>query len=292
MNKFECDKCGKKLANKNSYNNHVNRKTSCIKIDKFVCKVCGKYFTRKYNLNRHEKNCIKKTNAVKFLCSSCDRFFVRKYNLDRHINTVHQCISNNNDVIFKEINFLKDQMKIKDIEINELKKFRDLANEYNISNNSNNTNNINNKTVNQNNIIVNPFGKEDLSYISDEIYKKIINKGFQSVPTLVNLIHFNEKRPQNHNIYISNIRSNHILLYDGISWAIHDQKTIINNLYEDNLNILELKFEQLDNIDRKAKIKFERFLNKKDDNEEVNIIKNDLKMNLYNRRKYIMDSQN
>jgi len=57
------------------------------------------------------------------------------------------------------------------------------------------------------------FGKEDLSHITDDTYKKIINKGFKSVPALVDAIHFNKDKPENHNIYISNIRDDYILVF-------------------------------------------------------------------------------
>jgi hypothetical protein len=54
-----------------------------------------------------------------------------------------------------------------------------------------------------------------MSYIVDEVYKKILNKGFKSVPTFVQYLHFNKDKPQNHNGYISNIQTNYAIIYDS-----------------------------------------------------------------------------
>jgi hypothetical protein len=54
-------------------------------------------------------------------------------------------------------------------------------------------------------------------YSKEGNYKRILNKGFKSIQEYVNCIHFNSKKPENHNVYISNLRDNYILVYDGRS---------------------------------------------------------------------------
>ena len=60
--------------------------------------------------------------------------------------------------------------------------------------------NIQNQNI-QNNISGNvklvKFGDEDLSCIKDDVYKKILNSGFKSVPNLIEHVHFNTLNPDN-----------------------------------------------------------------------------------------------
>jgi len=93
-----------------------------------------------------------------------------------------------------------------------------------IQNNTNCNNNNNNKIQNiHNDIKIIAYGKEDLSHILDKDYKTILNKGFKSVPALMESIHFNLNKPENHNIYISNMRDNHVLIYDGNEWQLRER---------------------------------------------------------------------
>ena len=81
----------------------------------------------------------------------------------------------------------------------------------NIINNTNtknsNNNILNNTQINNNNINIVAFGKEKLDeLVSDALCKKILFKGFEAVPQLIEYIHFNEKRPEYHNCYIPNLK--------------------------------------------------------------------------------------
>ena len=140
--------------------------------------------------------------------------------------------------------------------------------------------------INNNNIKLLAFGKEDMTHIVDEVYKKILNKGFKSVPTLVEHVHFNKNKPENHNIYISNIRTNYVLIYDGEDWKLKERDDILQQLMEDKTEILTGKFDELlTHLDEASIKKFQRFLDNQDENGVITGIKNDLKLMLYNNRK-------
>jgi len=161
--------------------------------------------------------------------------------------------------------------------------------------NKQNNNNINtkiDKQLNQNNILMNnnikllAFGKEDMSHLADEVCKKILNKGFKSVPTLVEFVHFNKNKPENHNVYISNIQTNYALVFDGNDWKLKERDNILQQLIDDKTAILSDKFdEMLVNLDGPTIKKFQRFLDQKDENAVINGIKNDLKLLLYNNKR-------
>ncbi len=83
----------------------------------------------------------------------------------------------------------------------------------NIQNNNTNNGTINNNTTN--NITINNFGQENLSYLKDELIKKILERLTKhdddsmknAIPTLAQFIHFNPYHKENNNIEINSIKS-------------------------------------------------------------------------------------
>ena len=83
---------------------------------------------------------------------------------------------------------------------------------------------INNQQNNYINIV--PFGKEDLTKLTDNECKIILKKCFNSVPALVEKLHFDKDHTENHNIYISNMRDDFVLVYDGKIWKLKNRTEI------------------------------------------------------------------
>ena len=48
------------------------------------------------------------------------------------------------------------------------------------------------------------------------------------IPSLIKKIHFNPRKPENHNIYISNIKNKYIMVYDGDKWNLSNQNETID----------------------------------------------------------------
>jgi len=137
-----------------------------------------------------------------------------------------------------------------------------------------------------------PFGNEDLSYISERDYIKILGSGFMSVPKLVENVHFDENRPENHNIYISNIRDNCIMIYDGKQWKLQDRCTIMNQLMDDKVTYLIDKFEQLgEKLSTNTIKKFQKFIDSYEDTEITDFVKKELKFILYNNKSIIENTK-
>ena len=91
----------------------------------------------------------------------------------------------------------------------------------------NNNHNIINNNIN---ITINPFGKEDMSHITDANYKKYMLDIFPGFVNFITKIYYDEQMPSNHNVCIKNIKSNHGYFYDGEKWNIIDRDDLINNL--------------------------------------------------------------
>lgn len=160
----------------------------------------------------------------------------------------------------KEINMLKKQIeKIK----NNTTSIGDNSN----NNNSNNVNIINNITIIE-------FGKENLDEISDDVIKYCISRGFNSIPKLVEYVHFNKNNPKHHNVYIPNMRNDFALTFTKENkWDLSNQSEVIDELFDDKSEHLLLKFEEFyDVLDEATKRKFEKYLDKNEDDYEINKI--------------------
>jgi len=142
--------------------------------------------------------------------------------------------------------------------------------------------------INSNNTVnIVAFGEEDLYKINDKICQFMLRKGFQSVPRLIEYVHFNMNRPENHNVYIPNMQNNYAMTFDGFDWNLSNRKFVIDQLYEDKRIFLEEKYDQFYSIlDAIAQRRFKRYL---DSDEVVNTdLKEQIKLLLYNKRKVPM----
>jgi hypothetical protein len=230
-----------------------------------------------------------------YVCPNCSQKFSRSDSLNRHLNSrckVKKENENKDEILNLLLIEMNEQRKI----IESLK--QELHNNIN-SNNKNCNNTITNTTTNNtqnitnNNIIV-AFGKEKLAdIVNDNICKKILFRGFEAVPQLIEYVHFNEKKPEYHNCYISNMQNKYAIVYDGNNWKLEDAIEVINALRDDSRVFLENKFDEFyDSLDEETKKKFGRFLSEADTNIVINRYKNDLRLLLYNKRGIVINTRN
>ena len=143
-----------------------------------------------------------------------------------------------------------------------------------------------------NNIQLIAFGKEDLLQISDNVCKLILNKGFMSVPRLIQHVHFNKNMPNNHNVYIPNMRSKYAMAFNGNKWNLSNQSEIIAQLFDDKNIFLEDKYEELKNVlSAVTKKKFTRYTNNYFKQEVINNILDEIKLILYNNKNIPLDTR-
>ena len=297
MPNYKCARCLKEFGQKCHYEKHVNKKFPCQEVaqkstilaqkctfseeSELVCKYCGKEFSRIFTLNRHiDGYCkVKKANDAKM----------------EEMMTVLIELKESNKKILEENKQNKEKIAKLEEETDKYKKI--------INNTQNNigTQNIQNNTIN---VKINAYGNEDSSKITVNDYKKILGRGMNSfnrsigtiknsVPAFVEKLHFNENIPENHNVYISNLRDEYVLMYDGKIWRLKDRDDALQQLYEDKSDILETKFEELlGKLDELTIKMFNRFLKIKDtDDEKIKIIKKELKKTLYDNRKIVMTTR-
>ena len=219
-------------------------------------------------------------------CKYCDKVFNRVDNLTRHYGTCKDKKKTDeaNENMLELVNLLneqklefKNELEKKNNQINELIKKAGI-------NNSTITQNI------QNNIKLLAYDKTDLSDLTEKDFIRCFNHNNMCVPHLVKRIHFNPKKPENHNVFISNLKSGHIMIYDGIQWNTYVRDEVVNDIFDDKHDILEQKIEEWINIGKDYPIiyhKFKRYLEKINNDIVIKKVKDELKLTLYNNRNIV-----
>ena len=260
----------------------------------YKCSSCNESFGTKYTLNRHIVNrcTIKKSTSEKTMntCKYCNRAFSNKYILKRHINyrcKVIKSIYRNKEELYQKLLSKMKTMEEQNKKLtNKLIVITNMDNSININNNKNSNNTINNI-----NLVV--FGNEDMESIGIDQIKKILNKGFMSVPQLTSEIHFNKNLPQFHNVYISNNRDKYAMVFNGSNWNLQEKQPIIDQLIEDKQDFLLEKYEELkDELPESTIRKFDRYIEQHMDNEVIEQNKKNIQLILYNCRDIPLKTKN
>jgi len=247
MPEYRCNKCNKIFTQKSNYLTHINKKKDCLKKKIFSCDICNKHFYHKSSVSRHKKKCKK----------------IYLENTNNSENTINNTTTNTiNNTTNNTIN-----------------------NTTNITLNNINLNNNNGSINSLNNIFVLPYNGKDKIQLSDESYLKILNSGFKCIPKLIEASHFNKKSSEYHNIYIPNIKEKYVLIYTGIEWEIRNSDEILDEIVNYKIEELEEKFDEImEQLPIKVRTKFTKFLNKKEEDDMINTIKENLRILLYNKR--------
>ena len=197
--------------------------------------------------------------------------FIEKKKIDEANENMEELVKLLNEQIEKKDKQLEEQS----IQINELIKKAGI----NIG-----TQNIQNI---QQNIKILAYDNTDLSHLKNSDYLKCLKRSNFCIPHLIEKIHFNPEKPENHNIYISNLKNNYVMIYNGEKWMINDRDESIQNLIDDKESIIEQKLEEwIENGKNYPDImkKFNRYLEKKENDTVLNKIKNEIKLMLFNNR--------
>jgi hypothetical protein len=237
-----------------------------------------------------------------YACSYCKMEFSTSSNMTRHITNICKVLKSQDNekeeiyqTLLKEIKEMHELIKKQGNELELLKSNKnkntsdttDTTNSNNNTSTSNSNNTLNNNSNNKivNNLVINAFGQEDLSHLTNKDYKELFYSSSKSVPNLISKIHFNRKKPSNSNVYISNLKDSYVMVYDGENWNMLLKNDIIDELFDSKIIHLEGKYEeQLSKLDKTVKKRFDRFLFNIEHSSIEHDIKKEVKLLLYNSR--------
>lgn len=239
-----------------------------------VCEVCGKEFNKKSSYNDHlnrKTPCKSPNDSQKSLANNETKF-------DLLIKTIEE-LRKDNDSLKQSQNEMKKEIA----QLKELKKSINNTNNGKIVSHNDNSKNL--YIVN-----VNAFGKENTNFIECKKAKEIIGKGYSSIPEYIKTLHFDELRPENHNVYLPNWRDkNRVLVFDGKSWNLKDKDDVIDDLKTKGIDFIQKYYSELnknDKHDAQLLKKADRFLTSFNDEEKekMDILNEDILLVLYNNR--------
>jgi hypothetical protein len=327
MVNYQCYRCGYSTNHKTKIRLHINRKNTCepklnnLNLD--VCKdkilqglSCDSYMVCLKNAGKNTKitlNNTKNTKNNEFNCKYCEKIYSRTDSLNRHLkickekkkdDEVKQSMSELVKLLNKKLEEKDKQLEKQNIKFDkelekrdkELEK-RDKELEKQLSIKDKHIEElikkagINNNTINvQNNIKLLSYSDTDRSHLTDNDILKCLKHSNFCIPHLIEKIHFDINKPENHNLYISNLKNKYVMMYDGNKWECKDRDEQINNLIDDNEGIIEYKLEEwIENGVKYPEMmrKFNRYIEKKDNDKVINKIKDEIKLLLYNNRNIV-----
>ena len=196
---------------------NLNLKELSSKKTLFVCNLCSKTFTRYDNLNRHKsKFCKRKTS-----------------NNDEYKSLFNEYRA--------ELEKQKEESKKSLIEANIT--IKNLCNHIDKL-----VERVGTTNITQNNIVLNSYGNEDLSHISNEYKSALLRIPFGMIPKMIEKVHFNSDKPENNNILMSNKKDRYLKVYQMDKWVYTDKKSIIKKLIDDNFHILDSHYNELNGV--------------------------------------------
>ena len=281
MPEYTCEKCNFSTNLRGDYNRHLKTKKHEKNTQKTPKNTI--FVTPKTPL-------ISKKNMTGFQCKYCNKLYKFRQGLNRHIK--YTC-KKNKDEDLKELARLlneKDkQLKDRDNLINELielqnSQYSKLTKQIGKLTNKLQIKNVVHGNVTNYNIQLLNYNQTDYSHLTDHDYVNCIKDCNSCVKSLIQKVHFNEKKPENKNIYISNIKGDYAMIFTGHKWQIVNKQTQIDDLYDYNEVILENWYEEYKDKYPKIIESFQKYLKNKDEDDVINKVKDDILVLLYNNR--------
>ena len=180
----------------------------------------------------------KKIN-ITYNCSFCNKSFSSKAIMRRH--ELHRCKNNLDNQQYKsDVQMLqknKEHEKEKKQLYKQIEKLLEKVGDT-----------YNNNTFNTtNNIVLNNYGNEDISHITNHILTKLLETPIKMIGELTKMIHFNDNKPENMNIYIPNKKDKYIKVFKNGEWILEDKNERIPDIVDRNFNILDSHYDEIEN---------------------------------------------
>ena len=141
----------------------------------------------------------------------------------------------------------------------------------------------------QNNIILNNYGNEDLSHITDKLKTDLLGIPYGAIPKMIEAIHFNDDKPENKNIVLPNKKENLVKVFEGDKWIYKNKNDTITDLVDSKYTIMDEHYEDMDSkhdVGSNIKTTFTKFkkIYEEGDEEMVANLKKQCELVLLNNR--------
>ena len=291
MKKYNCLSCGFHSNLKGDYLRHLQTKKHKKSPQSHHLVTPKSPFS--HHLVTPKSPFLHEKTSQQFTCKYCNKVFKYKQGMYRHIK--YTC-KKNKDEDFQELarllNEKEKQMTVKETKMNTMenelikmqKQIDKLTNKLQIHN-------LNQGVINNTNNVVNiqllNHPDTDYSHLTHTDYITCIHDCNHCIKSLIEKVHFNKNKPENMNIYLSNIKGKYVMIYKDNTWQISDKKRQIDDLYDNNEMLLENWYDEYKEKYPNIILSFKRYLKNRDEDVVLNRIKDEILLMLYNKRKMI-----
>jgi len=238
---IHCYRCGYNFTTIANLRKHLNKKKTCkpilkdIPIEQLIekykvkkgiykCENCEKEFKTSAGKCKHKKKC------------SVNPIIIEKNENDKLKNELEK----------KDILLDKEVIKRKELEkqveqlILEKAQLQEAHNKLVVNGNNNNSN-LTTIGRDQNIIIVNNFGEENIEYLlkDENFIKKCIENPVNSISKYLENVHFNKEHPENRNIKITNLLGPYMDYVKEGQWNKIEKNILIPNLINKSINTID-----------------------------------------------------
>jgi len=213
-----------------------------------------------------------------FKCKYCEQCYKHRSSLSKHIK--YSCTKNKDEDLKELVRLMNIQLEQQKNEIvSQSKQIEKLRGKLEIHGSFNTHNN----TIHNHVQILN-YKDTDTSHLTDEDYRKCVKKVCFCVLKMIEKIHFNPDKPENMNIYISNIKDKYLMIYENDKWMLKS-KNVLDHMYEDKELLIE-EWIQESKDPEMAKF-FNRYLDLKKDEKTIEMIQEEIKLFMFNQKELV-----
>ena len=297
---MKCNRCQQEFKSESLLKRHQSRKTPCEKkldVKHEHCKYCKKPVCSIQSKSRHEQICKYKDDFVRNLELELDIDIIYEYSstMCRFCNK-----SMRSDTLIRHESSCKKKevYKTKLQTMLHAHKSKQKCESTTIHNNI--TNNTHNGDVNNNiNIILKPFGSENLDYVTPSSILKLLKQGkcqfsgeaekHRFLRLIFKYIHANPEHPENHNMLIPSLKGSNALVYTHEGFEnIHRkiaENQVLNTIADVTYDALAIEHdEEAEELSRqKCQNNYEKFVKKYIEGENSFDNESDQRINAKNR---------
>ena len=212
----------------------------------YKCDFCPKTFTNHANKRRHEMYRCKENPEF------IDKLINDKNNRIKNLQKDKETLEKDKETLEKD----KEKLEAEKKELyKQVSRLLDKVGDTNI----------------QNNIILNSYGKEDLSHITDALKTELLSIPYGAIPKMIEAIHFNDEKPENKNIMIPNKKENLVKVFEGDKWIYKNKNETITDLVDSKYSIIDdhyFEMEGAEKVTPQIKTSFTKFRKFYEDGDE------------------------
>ena len=233
-NIIQCERCSNTFSNMTNLRRHFHNKKICKPI---LNDISIEELKEKYKV---KKGCYK--------CENCGKEYKSAAGKCKHkkICSVNPIIIEKKTISKLETELGKEVIKRKELEkqveqlILEKAQLQEAHNKLVVNGNNNNSN-LTTIGRDQNIIIVNNFGEENIEYLlkDENFIKKCIENPVNSISKYLENVHFNKEHPENRNIKITNLLGPYMDYVKEGQWNKIEKNILIPNLINKSINTID-----------------------------------------------------